>query len=450
MLRLAVPIVIAEVGWIIMSLVDLAMIGRVGPDAIAAVSIGSAIFHVFAIVAEGLFLGLDTLVSQAYGGGRLDDCHRSMFAGVHFSLPFSLLLIVMVWATVPLVPLVGIGPAVSEQVGHFLVAMSWGFPALLCFFVLRRYLQAIHLVKIIPFALISANLVNLLGNYVLIYGKWGLPAMGAQGSGLSTSIARYYMLAVLVAYLVWQNRKQHFHLGRFAWGIERRLISTMVRLGLPAAGQIALEVGVFSASTLIAGRLGAIVVSGHQIALSMASFTFMATVGLSSATAVRVGNAVGRNDADGANAAGWTGVALSAVFMLTAAFVFWTIPEYLVAGFTNDPNVAAVGIALLSIAAVFQFFDGLQVTVIGALRGSGDTRTPMLINILGWWMFGLPLGTYLCFSRGWGARGIWTGLCAGLILIGTLLAVAWRSRVRRLREQAVQVPTVLSYESLNP
>ncbi len=194
--------------------------------------------------------------------------------------------------------------------------------------------------------------------------------------------------------------------------------SRIVRLGAPAAAQIGLEVGVFSASTLIAGRLGAVAVSGHQIALIMASLTFMVPLGVAQATSVRVGNAIGRRDAEAAYVSGWSGVALSASFMSCSAIVLWTLPLPIVHIFTYDPEVAKVGVSLLAIAAVFQFFDGVQVTAIGALRGSGNTRIAMITDLVGWWLIGLPLGAWLCFGRGWGVRGLWIGLSAGLISIG--------------------------------
>lgn len=433
MLRLAVPLAMAELGWILMHIVDIAMVGRLGADSIAAVSVGTAVFHVFAIVSEGLLLGLDALVSQQYGAGKLDECHRSLWAAIQFAVPLSVVMVVLIWATVPVLPIIGIAPAVTTLSGPFLRALAWSLPPLLLFFGLRRYLQAMHLVRIIPFALISANLVNFGFNYALIYGHFGLPAMGPEGSGWSTTISRTYMLGVLVLYTLVQNHKRNFRISRFVWPVHAERIREIVKLGLPAAAQIGLEVGAFAASTLIAGRLGAIIVSGHQIAISMASLTFMVPLGIASATAVRVGNAMGRRDPEGANAAGWTGVGVSAAFMTMAAIVFWTLPRPIASIFTRDPQVLSLAVSLLLIAAVFQFFDGVQVTAIGALRGSGDTRTAMLTNLVGWWVVGLPLGAYLCFVRGWGAKGIWIGLCTGLILIGCILAVAWRRRVHWMR-----------------
>jgi MATE family multidrug resistance protein len=201
---------------------------------------------------------------------------------------------------------------------------------------------------------------------------------------------------------------------------------------------------VFSASTLAAGRLGAVAVSAHQIALVMVSLTFMVPLGVAQATSVRVGNAIGRRDAEAANVSGWSGLALSASFMSCSAIVLWTLPLPIVHIFSYDPEIARVGVRLLAIAAVFQFFDGVQVTAIGALRGSGNTRIAMITDLVGWWLVGLPLGAWLCFGRGWGVRGLWFGLSAGLISIGSVLAVAWRRRVRWLRKELGETPAAIS------
>jgi MATE family multidrug resistance protein len=435
LLRLAIPIVLGEVGWMSMNFVDIAMIGRVGPTALAAVSIGSAVFTVFAIICEGMLLGTDSLVSQSFGAGRMEECFRTLWAGAQLALPAGILGALLVAVSGWLLPALGIAPEIVSQAIPFLITMACGLPPLMGFVAMRVFLQGTHRVKIVAFAMVSANLINFAGNYALIYGHFGLPALGATGSGISTALSRLYMMCVLLVYMAWRSRNEHWHLLRYARHFYREHIVRIARLGAPAAAQISLEVAVFSASTLAAGRLGAIAVSGHQIALVMASLTFMVPLGVAQATSVRVGNAIGRRDAEAANVSGWSGVALSACFMSCSAIVLWTLPLQIVHIFTYNADVAKVGVSLLAIAAVFQFFDGVQVTAIGALRGSGNTRIAMLADIFGWWLVGLPLGAWLCFGRGWGVRGLWYGLSAGLISIACVLAVAWRRRVHALRAE---------------
>jgi multidrug resistance protein, MATE family len=209
-------------------------------------------------------------------------------------------------------------------------------------------------------------------------------------------------------------------------------VRRLVGLGLPAALQVTLEVGVFAAATALAGRLAPVALASHQIALNVASFVFMVPLGVASASAVLVGHAVGRRDRPGAGRAGWTALALIAGFMLGVAAVFVTVPHWLLMVFTRDSGVIAVGTRLLFVAAIFQLFDGLQAVATGVLRGVGDTRTPMLWNLAGHWGFGLPVGYSLCFVAGWGVIGLWIGLSVGLILVGSVLVFVWAKHVRRL------------------
>jgi MATE family multidrug resistance protein len=216
------------------------------------------------------------------------------------------------------------------------------------------------------------------------------------------------------------------------WGFELARVREIVRLGLPAALQTLLEVGVFAAATLLAGRLAADQLAAHQVALSAASFTFMVPLGISSAAAVRVGHAVGRADAGGAARAGWTALLLGVGFMSAAALLFVFAAPAIIRVFTSEPAVIATGAALLGVAAIFQLFDGTQVVATGALRGSGNTRTAMLANLVGHWVIGLPVGYLLCFRAGWGVLGLWTGLCLGLICVSIVLIAAWRARTHAL------------------
>jgi MATE family multidrug resistance protein len=202
-------------------------------------------------------------------------------------------------------------------------------------------------------------------------------------------------------------------------------IRILSRLGLPAAGQILLEVGVFAAATAIIGRLDPVALAAHQVALNVASVTFMVPLGVSSAAAVRVGQALGRRDPAGARRSGWMALLLAAIFMTLAAVVLVSAPHVILRIFTTDTTVIATGVSLLFIAAVFQLFDGIQVVATGALRGAGDTRRPLLLNLIAHWGIGLPIGYYLCFSKGWGVQGIWSGLCIGLIGVAVALLVVW-------------------------
>jgi len=301
---------------------------------------------------------------------------------------------------------------------------------LLLYFVFRRYLQGMNLAKPVMFSLISANAINLMGNWAFIYGHLGFRALGTAGSGWATCISRVYMASVLLAYCVYYDVRYKTGLRDASRWPNMPRVWRLVSLGFPAAIQLGLEVGIFAVATALISKLGAVALASHQIALSTASFTYMVPLGIGSAAAVRVGQALGRRDPGAASRAGWTALALGASFMTCAAAVLWLIPGAIGRIYTPDAAVIHAASGLLFVAAFFQLFDGLQAVATGALRGAGDTRTPMLCSVSFYWLVGLPLGAFLCFRLGWGAAGLWTGLCVALILMGSTLLYMWRRKER--------------------
>jgi multidrug resistance protein, MATE family len=430
-LRLALPLAFAEVGWMSMGIVDTIMVGRLPDSAVAigATGLGQSLYHSAAIFGGGLLLGLDTLVSHAYGRQDTSDARRSLVNGLLIAVALTPVLMIAVSFWPFLMQRFGISLQLVAPMRPFLAALNWGTLPLLTYFALRRYLQATDVVNPIMFALISANVVNAVGDWALIYGHLGFRAMGITGSGWSTCFARIYMAVVLIATLVIVERKRLPHGWEGAIRIEWRRMVALFRLGLPAASQILLEIGAFAAATAMCAKLGAVPLSGHEIALNCAAFSFMVPLGISSAAAVRVGQQLGRRDPDGARHAGWSAIILGGGFMACSGLTFILFPRQIARLFSPDPVVIRVGATLLLVAAAFQLFDGLQTVATGALRGTGDTRTPMLANLIAYWFIGLPLGYVLCFKLRWGALGVWIGLCVGLIIIGSALLVAWHRRV---------------------
>ncbi|MBV9885902.1 MAG: MATE family efflux transporter, partial [Acidobacteria bacterium] len=252
------------------------------------------------------------------------------------------------------------------------------------------------------------------------------------GSGWSTAIARVYMAAVLVTYLLWYDRKHRTELLKTPVDVDLPRIRRLLTLGLPAALQITLETGVFATDTTLIAKLGPIPLASHQIALNTVSLTFMVPLGVSSAAAVRVGQALGRKDPAGARDSGGTAIALGAIFMACCGVGLLLLPRWIARMYTPDEKVIAATVGLLAAGAAFQLFDGIQTVATGALRGAGDTRTPMLCHFLAYWIIGLPLGAWLCFRRGLGAIGLWIGLSLALILIGVVLLLVWRRTVAKL------------------
>ena len=428
MLGLAVPVVLAELGWMAMGVVDTMMVGRVSAEAIGAVSIGRALLMVVAVFGIGLLLGLDTVVSQAFGAGRLEDCRRFLLQGLYLSVFLAVPLTLAVRVLGSFLDDWGVDPAVVPLAQRYVKAVSWSLLPVFLYTAFRRYLQSINLVRPVMIALVSANLVNVAGNWVLVFGHLGAPRLGAEGSGWATSIASAYMALFLLAAALLHDRDAG--LLRIGLAIDPARLRRLLQLGFPAALQLLLEVGVFALATALAGRLDPFSLAAHQIALTAASFTFMVPLGVSSAAAVRVGQALGRRDPPAARRAGWTALLLGSSFMLLAAIAFVLFPANVVRLFSSDPRVISSGVLLLYLAAVFQLFDGVQVVAAGALRGAGDTRTPLASNLVGHWVLGLPVGYYLCFVTGWGAVGLWIGFSLGLIAVATLLLAVWSVRTR--------------------
>jgi MATE family multidrug resistance protein len=437
MLALAWPVVVAELGWMLMGIVDTIMVGRVSPEAIGAVGLGSTVFVAFAIFGMGLLLGLDTFVSQSYGAGAIEECHRWLLHGLCLAVIASAPVMAAAWALVGLMPRWGLHPAVLAMTAPYLSIVTWSTLPLLMYAALRRYLQAMNLVRPVMIALVTANLVNAAVNWTLIFGHLGFPALGTDGAAWATVAARVYLVVVLALAIAWHERGARVRLLATPRRIDARRIRMLVRLGLPAATQVTAEVGVFAAATALAGRIDPIALTSHQIALNVASVTFMVPLGVASAGAVRVGQAVGRRDPHGASQAGWTALVLGVGFMACAALAFLVAPTHIIGLFTRDPAVMALGISLLFVAAFFQLFDGLQGVATGVLRGLGDTRTPMLSNLAAHWLVGLPIGYALCFLSGWGVVGLWIGLSLGLVGVGLVLLSTWAAKVRTLRAHGV-------------
>jgi len=432
MLKLAGPVVVAELGWVAMGVVDTIMVGRLGTEAIGAVGLANLLFFAVFVAGMGLLFGLDPLVSQAHGAGERDEARRWLAHGLALGLAISApLMAVVAWGALRLDHL-GADPGLIVPARAFALAVVWSTPPLLAYVALRRYLQAIDRVGLIVVALLSANVINWLLNWLLIEGHWGFPALGVTGSAWSTVIGRVWLMGVLLVAVIWHDRRN-----LAAWPdalrLSARRMGRLVKLGLPASAHLTLEVGVFAAATALAARLGATSLAAHEITLHTASVTFMVPMGIASAGAVRVGQAIGRGDPAAARRAGWMALFLGVGFMALSAAAFALAPRPILGIYHAEPDVASLGVSLLLVAAVFQLFDGMQVTAAGVLRGAGDTRTAMICNVLAHWAIALPLGYVLGITFGHGVVGLWIGLAAGLAVAGiTLLVAWWRKDLRRV------------------
>lgn len=435
LLILATPIVVIQVGLMLMGVVDTLMVGHLSAQALAAVAIGNLYFFGAAIFAQGILHVLDPLVAQAVGA----DDHPAIAQGLQRGIILAVFLSVPISAfMLPVRGLMTLAGQPAEVLPLVRDYVWWLIPGMVPFFVfvvLRQTLQAMHHTRSIVWCIVIANLANVLLNWVLIFGHWGFPSLGVSGAAIATTASRWFMAALLLAMSwPWLHRYLRPFLRE---SLAPGPLSRMLALGLPIGSQMLLEFGAFYAIALLMGRLGTIQVAGHQVAINLASLTFMVPLGISSAAAVLVGNAVGRADPTGAKRSGRTALICAAAFMSCTALIFLLIPGFLAGLYTTDPAVLAVAVSLIPVAGVFQVFDGLQAVGAGVLRGLGDTRAPMVINILGFWFFGMPVSIYLGFYAGLGPRGLWWGLVAGLGAVAVLLLYRIRKRLRLTMSRVV-------------
>jgi len=424
-MKLAGPVILAEVGWMSMGLVDTVMVGPLGPAAIAATGMGSGVFTAIVIFGMGLMLGLDAYVSQAHGAGDERECLLWLHQGVWLACCVAPIAMALTWILYGTLDYWGLHPETRRLVGPYIRAISFSALPILVYAAFRRYLQGMHLVRPIMVALVSANIINAAANWVLIYGNLGMPALGVEGSAWATTIARVYMAAFLYLAIRGVHRRRGHRHPKVDLAFDPVRIRRLIGLGAPAASQVGLEVGVFAVATALAGRLDPVSSGAHQIALNLASLAFMVPLGLASSAAVRVGYAFGAGDRPRAARAGWTALATGCVVMTALGLIFFLWPVPLLRVFSPDPRIIEIGVSLLAIAAAFQLFDGTQAVVTGALRGISETRMPMIVNFIGHWFLGLPVGYVLCFRFGWGVRGLWIGLSIGLVLAALVLTVVW-------------------------
>ncbi|MGQ0614118.1 MAG: MATE family efflux transporter [Planctomycetaceae bacterium] len=421
--RLALPVVAAQLGMMMLGIVDIAMVGRLGARAVAAVALGEVVVFGTWIVGLGLVMGIDPIVSQAHGAKRGAEAGLALQRGIVIGLLASLPIAAAWIFSRPLLAALGQDADLAREAQVYTRSQAFSAAPLLVFMALRQYLQGREIVMAPLKVLLLANLVNVFLNWVLLFGNLGMPALGVRGAALATGLTRLFMAAALALLIV----RRRMHAGAWVpWSracLRLRGLAPVLRYGVPIAIQFALEVWAFNASTLLAGLLGVVPVAAHLVVLKLASLSFMVPLGVSIAAATRVGNLLGAGDRAQAQRAAWMALAMGAGAMLCAATLLLLFRHALPALFTTDGSVIALGATILPIAAAFQLFDGTQAVGGGILRGMGDTRPAALYNLLGYYGVALPLAWWLVRSRGVGLSGIWWSLCAGLFVVAALLVL---------------------------
>jgi len=425
-LVLAGPIVLNQVGHMSMGLVDTLVAGRISTTALAGLGLAANFFWTFTSICVGCLLALDTYFSQAVGAGddkALSHYFRQSFWSCALVAGVSGVCVILGAALY-----IHFAPpgAMRSAFSTYMWNITWCVPSIFLYVVMLRYWQARH--RVMPFTIIilAANALNLVACFGFGLGKWGLPRLGIQGIALATVICRYAMLVAALLFTWSQLRPRSVNLAKVDWLVQRQFL----KLGLPAAGHTALEIGAFTIATFVAGALGAAPLAAHHVSLMMAAFTFMFPLGFSAAAAVRVGMFVGAGELERARRAGWLCIAISVSVMSCSALGYLIFPRPLLRCFTQDAAVVDIGVKILVLVALFQIADGTQVSTTGALRGLGNTRAAMIANLIGHYPIGLALGLVLCFAFGLGAVGLWTGLAAGLTSVAILLVRQWRAETR--------------------
>jgi MATE family multidrug resistance protein len=416
---LAVPVVVVQLGFMLMGVVDTLMVGRLSATALAAVAIGNLYFFNVSILATGTLMALDPIVAQAVGAGDNETVARAVQRGLIISCGLSVVTAALLTPASQVLTALHQPAEIIPGAGSYLRISIAGVAPYLAFVVLRQSLQAMHRVAPIVWTVIVANIANAVLNWVFVYGHLGSPALGVAGSAIATAIGRWLGFLVL---LVGAWKELRPHLLPIRSGItERTPIARMLALGLPIGAQQALEAGAFGAIGLLMGLIGTVAVAAHQIAITLAAFTFMVPLGVGSAAAVRVGHAIGAHDMPRARAAIRAAYLCGVGFMTLTAVVFLVIPGVLAAAFTGDTRVIAVSAVLIPIAGVFQVFDGGQAVGAGVLRGAGDTTAPLLLMLGAYWLVGVPVSAYLGFRTSLGPAGLWWGFVVSLAGVAVML-----------------------------
>ncbi len=433
--RLALPLVLAQLAAIGSNVIDAVLAGHVSAHVLGAVAVGASIWSLAIVSGIGMMMAVPPSVAQLDGAGRRLEVGAVFRQALWLALGMGVLLWFAVRHAAPLIDLIGVAPSLRHDVQAFLLAISWGAPALTCYFALRGLSEGLSLTRPSMFFSLGGLLLLVPLGYVLMFGKLGIPPQGAHGCGVATAIVLWLEM---LAFGIYVTRHPNYRgLGlfdHFEWPRLRR-IGALVHIGLPMAVTLLAEAGLFVATALIISTLGEEVIASHQVAINIASLFFMIPLGLAMAITVRVGNAVGRGDERGVRYAGFCGIGLTLVTQLFSAGLMLGLPHFIATLYTHDPKVIALASQLIVLAGLFQFSDGIQVASNGALRGLKDTRVPMAITLFAYWVIGMPVGWWLAFHRGMGARGMWMGLIAGLSVAAVMLFVrfwrsAWKQRWR--------------------
>lgn len=439
MLRLAGPLIVNSLSIAGMQFADAVMAGRIGAQALAAVAVGASVWFLGFVVCLGIMMAISPIAARHYGAGEPQLIGRYTRQGMLLGAVLGLSILAVAWLfAAPVLTFLQIDPGFRDVTIGYVRAITLGAPAICIFLALRFTTEGIGYTRPIMYTSLFALTCNVFLNYVLMYGNFGAPALGAVGAGLASAITMWLLMIVLATWMLLHPRYRRIGIFSRLPPVRPSVIREILVLGVPIAVMITAEAGLFSAVSILVGTLGAEITAAHQIALNFASTMFMVPLALSAATTVRVGHALGAGNPAAARFSGTAGISLCAVFMTCSAAFMLLFRDAVVRLYTSDPAVTEIAIGLLLMAAIFQIADGIQIGAAGALRGYKDTRIPMVINTFAYWVLAFPLA-YLA-ALVWRAppSWIWAGFVVGLSVAAVLLTIRYRivSRTSAVREPA--------------
>lgn len=434
-LALAWPIVLTNVAQIAMTTTDVMILGRLGPEALAAGGLGANLYFALIIFGIGVTAAVSPMLARALGENRfaVREVRRTVRQGLWISVLLALPMWAVFWFAAPVLRAIGQNPDLAAQAQTYMRGMMWGAMPFLGYLVLRHFVAALERPRAALLVTFAGVAFNAVANIVLVFGLYGLPKLGIFGSGLATSLSNLLLFIGMAAIVLTDKKFRRYHLFGFFWHRDFPRLRALWRLGLPIGAALTFEVTIFNAAAFLMGLIGTASLAAHMIAIQIASFTFMIPMGIAQAATVRIGIADGAGDRHGVTRAGWCAYALAMAVMISTAAVMifkplWPIQAFIRMDDPANAEVIRLAISFLLVAGFFQIFDGAQVMGAGLLRGLHDTRVPMIFAAIGYWGIGLPLGAFLAFTLRMEGHGIWIGLAAGLGAVAALMLMRWARR----------------------
>lgn len=440
--RLGAPLALGELGWMSTYIVDALMIGRMAnsPLAISASSLGNTIFYAIAFSAIYLLNGLETLIAQAFGRGEEQECVYLLVQAFWIAVLATPLVMIATIGSLYLLPHFGTPPEIVAETSRYVRALIWSTGPLMGYMALRRFLQSINRVALISATQVTASVVNLLFDWVFLFGHLGAQSMGIAGSGWSTCVVRLYMLVLLMVGTAVALRSNGLKVTPQMLRPNGPRLRALLRIGWPSGLEMMEELGISTYMSVLCSRLGEVLLAAQQVVLDLNAFVYQVPNGLSYATIIRVGQSAGRDNLPevrrAANASLWLGLG----FMVVASTVFAAFSHFWAGLYTNSQAVVAASAPIFLICAFLLLGDALFVLMASALTGLGDTRTPMLVSIVWNWGIGMPMAYLLAFHSGYALRGLWLGRCLGSVGAGLTLFVFWQRRVRISANEGQRAP----------